>query len=140
MKFCLFYFNRLESSICSGGELIVGNIVNKVRRKRRNKPNPTPSEYSSASVSSLLESSSQNILNSNKFPLLLPQSSVTLELGVINTEPVLSSEQIKCEQDQDVHQLIEMCQRWRELSRKSRETHYNKTNFYDKQHDTNENQ
>lgn len=113
----------LESSICSGGEPIVGNIVNKVRRKRREKTiTHKPNESSSTSMSSLLESSAKNVMNSTKFPMLLPQSSVTLEMGVINTEPVSQSEDAKCDQDQDVHQLIEMCRRWRELSRKSRET------------------
>lgn len=109
--------------------------MNKVRRKRLEKTShKVPNESSSASISSLLETSSQNITNSNKFPMLLPQSSVTLELGVINTEPKLPSEQGEC--DQDVHQLIEMCRRWRDLSRKSRENHNdNTTNFYEDQHD-----
>lgn len=49
--------------------------------------------------------------------MILPQSAIPLELGVINTEPEKSCP----EQDQNVHQLIEMCRRWRELSRKSRE-------------------
>lgn len=120
-----FYLIRLESSICSGGEPIVGNIVNKVRRKRREKPINKPSESPSTSMSSLLETNLQNIAKSNKFPMQLPQSSVTLELGIMNTEtmPCSQSKLGKSDEDQDVHQLIEMCRRWRELSRKSREKH-----------------
>lgn len=107
-----------SSSICSGGEPIVGNIVNKVRRKRRDKAKNKPSDSPSTSLSSLLESTSEKIVNSNKYPMVLQQSAVPLELGVINTEPTSD----KVDTEQDVNQLIEMCQRWRELSRKSRET------------------
>lgn len=120
-----FHLVRLESSICSGGEPIVGNIVNKVRRKRRDKQISKPSESTSTSMSSLLESSLQNISKFCKFPMQLPQSVVTLEMGLMNTEtmPCSESQPGKTDEDQDVHQLIEMCRRWRELSRKSREKH-----------------
>lgn len=108
-----------------------------MRRKRREKINHKQSESSSTSISSLLESSSKNVLKANKFPMLLPQSSVTLELGVINTEPMASSEQSKCDQEQDAHQLIGMCRRWRELSRKSRENHNIDSNSYEDQYEKN---
>ncbi|XP_055320893.1 uncharacterized protein LOC129577583 [Sitodiplosis mosellana] len=121
-----------ESSICSGGEPIVGNIVNKVRRKRREKIT-----HNSSNSSSILESSLQNVAKSNKFPMRLPQSSVTLELGIMNTEGMPSSSELgKCDDNQDVHQLIEMCRRWRELSRKSRENH--NINSKRNQHDRHE--
>lgn len=112
-----------SSSICSGGSPIVGNIINKVRRKRREKINNTnkQSDSSSASFSSLLETNAQNIANSFNFPMELPQTPVTLEIGLINTEPVPQS-------DASVHQLIEMCRRWRDLSRKSREKFHSNSN------------
>ncbi|XP_031616652.1 leucine-rich repeat-containing protein 56 [Contarinia nasturtii] len=105
-----------SSSICSGGSPIVGNIINKVRRKRREKANDTnkQSDSSSASLSSLLDTNSRNATNSSNFPMTLPQTSVSLELGLINTEPAPQSEA-------SVHQLIEMCRRWRVLSQKSRQ-------------------
>lgn len=97
--------------------------MNKVRRNRRQRKNPSETRLSDSSssttstFSSLLESSAKNLSNANNFPKILPQSSIPLELGVINTRP----SRLIDDQDQDVHQLIEMCRRWREISRKSRE-------------------
>lgn len=118
-----------SSSCCSAGEPIVGNIVNKVRRNRRQRKSQNESETkasdsSSTSLSSLLASSSKNTLNATNFPTILPQSAIPLEFGVINAEAAVSSS----DQEQDVHQLIELCRRWRELSRKSRETNNKKSN------------
>lgn len=56
--------------------------------------------------------------------MILPQSTVPLELGVIDMDPELN----KVNSDQDANQLIEMCRRWRELSRKSRQKLDNKSN------------
>lgn len=71
-------------------------------------------------MSSLLESLSSQNENVKQFPLLLPQNTVALELGVIGTGP-MTSQANNSSNDQDVHQLIDMCRRWRDLSRKSRE-------------------
>lgn len=109
-----------SSSCCSSREPIVGNIVNKVRRIRKHqklKQAKSP-DSSLTSFSSLIESNSKT--DSNGFPALLPQSTVALELGVIDTEPNTASSTSNSEYD--VHQLIEMCRRWRELSQKSRNT------------------
>lgn len=94
--------------------------MNKVRRNRRQRKSQSEtkrSDSSSTSLSSLLESSSKYASNASNFPKILPQSSIPLELGVINTQP----NEINDDQEQDVQQLIEMCRRWREISRKSRE-------------------
>lgn len=106
-----------SSSICSAGEPIVGNIVNKVRRKRRDKMKQLNSDSSSTSTS-LIESTSQHIASAEKFPKHLPQIPVKLEMGVIDTDAFVKSNEMDSEQD--VHQLIEMCRKWRELSQKSR--------------------
>lgn len=106
-----------SSSCCSSREPIVGNIVNKVRRIRKHQK-LKQEKSSDSSFSSLIESNSKT--DSYGFPAILPQSTVALELGVIDTEPNTASSTSNSEYD--VHQLIEMCRRWRELSQKSRNT------------------
>lgn len=101
--------------------------MNKVRRNRGQKKSTheiKQSESSSTSLTSLLESNMNQQSNSNKFPMILPQSSIPLELGVINTEIMKSC----AHEEQDVHQLIEMCRRWRELSQKTRLLNINESN------------
>lgn len=107
--------------------------MNKVRRKNRVKTRTEnrPNYSSSASIASLLESGSQSVANSSQFPMVLPQSSVTLEFGVIDVEHVARPEPDNADQEQDVHQLIEVCRRWRELSRKSRNKFKSNSNFVD---------
>lgn len=113
-----------SSSCCSSREPIVGNIVNKVRHIRKHQKTKqnrksTDSSTSSTSLSSLAESNIPT--NSNGFPMVLPQRTVTLELGVIDTEPIAANPSTSTKSEHDVHQLIEMCRRWRDLSRKSRD-------------------
>lgn len=106
-----------SSSCCSVGEPIVGNIINKVRCRNRNRHHRNDTNTNS----SLLHTNSKyNSFNGDKhFQSPLPQIPVPLELGVIDTEPILKSD---THSQHDAHQLIEMCRRWRELSRKSRES------------------
>lgn len=119
-----------SSSCCSTGEPIVGNIINKVRcRNRRRRAPPNNDIKSSTSV--LLDSSVKcNSLNDDSYSQSsLPQIPVPLELGVIDTEPIAKADSNQEQHThEDVHQLIEMCRRWRELSRKSRESHQRNTN------------
>lgn len=98
-----------------------------MRRKR--KPNAKqPSLNDDDSYGNTTSTSTSSISESNKFPSVLPQSTVVLELGVINMEPASSSKMPSdndnlsdfTQQQQDTHQLIEMCRRWRESSRKTR--------------------
>lgn len=115
-----------SSSCCSIGEPIVGNIINKVRcRNRYRHRHRRHSNDMKTSSSSILDTNVKcnSLTNSDNFsPSPLSQIPVPLELGVIDTEPIVKSDSNQ-EQLEDVHQLIEMCRRWRELSRKSRESH-----------------
>lgn len=120
---CLFLHVCCEgSSSCSFGEPIVGNIINKVRCRNRRRRRLSNDRKASAS---LLDSSAKcSSLNSDNFSQSsLPQIPVPLELGVIDTEPIARSDLNQEQTQEDLHQLIEMCRRWRELSRKSRDLH-----------------
>lgn len=112
-----------SSSCCSFGEPIVGNIINKVRCRNRRRRRHNSNDRKT--TTSILDSSAKcSSLNSNSFAQSpLPQVPVPLELGVIDTEPIQRSDSNQEQTQEDLHQLIEMCRRLRELSRKSRESH-----------------
>lgn len=100
-----------SSSALTSGEPLCGNIVTKLRRRRRNVAWADSQDTSSSD-------SLQSTTSSKNFPSQLPQKSVELELGVIgvaeenngNSGDLFGPEK-----------LLQMAMKWREESRKTRE-------------------
>lgn len=147
----IFYFLELEPfsdsnrSLCRG-DAIVGNIIDKARRERRHRSNMSASESrpsTSSSISRTISSSSNSTTNidaisDRRFPNVLPQSVVELELGLIDHVPSVpaftsdsandtnSNELLLQCGDEAIARLLATARKWRETSQRSRSTgcHY----------------
>lgn len=100
------------SSALTSGEPLCGNIVTKMKRRRRN------IAWADSQESSTSSDSLHSLASSSKlFPNQLPQKSIELELGVIGItqEANTSSESISSDK------LLQMAIKWREESKKTRE-------------------
>lgn len=101
------FFIELTSS-CSYGEPVVGNIVNRVRRRKQSGPDqPTKSLDRLATSLAIAGSCTSQSLHG------LDYDSIASTSNAAATEPTQTSGF-----QQDASKLIEMCRKWRELSRK----------------------
>lgn len=136
-------FSDSNRSLCRG-DAIVGNIIDKVRRERRHQSNINASESrpsTSSSLSRTISSSNSTTSSDRRFPNVLPQSVVELELGLIEIEnhvpsvPAFTSvsandtnsnELLLQRGDEAIAKLLAAARKWRETSQRSRSTgcHY----------------
>lgn len=119
--FLLFFLIDLTSS-CSYGEPIVGNIVNRVRQRKQsgsNQPTKTLDRLAICLVRA------KNCTGQQQNNLLMAncerqnQQTESIASGSTGTEEeLIPPNGFK----QDTNNLIEMCRKWRDFSRKTRET------------------
>lgn len=139
------YFFRL-SDPCSGsnhllshGDAIVGNIIDKVRRQRRHQTKNRPSTSLSLSCTISSDSSTgSDASTGRRFPIVLPQSVVELELGIVgiqNQPPSVpqnssvSANGMPCVDEVTVR-LLSAAREWRETSQRSRSTGVRNTKWF----------
>lgn len=121
-------FGKSHEPACNN-DAIVGNMIEKVRRERKNQQKSNDNRSTSSSINTNVIHDDASDEHLRQFPHALPQSSVALEFGlvetVLETSPFFanhtaSNDLTKQCDDDNIDKLLTVARKWRETSQRSR--------------------